>query len=89
MAQQPLAAHGFLIIEVSRSHSDTILIRTPLDEWSSRSRVPYVTTHNTHKRQTTMSAAGFESAFPVSKRLPTHTLNRADAGMGLLWMLFT
>jgi hypothetical protein len=67
----------------------TILIRTPLDAWSSHRRVPYVTTHNTHKRLTSMSAARFETAFPANKRLSTQTLSRAAAGMGPLWMLFT
>ena len=28
--------------------------RTPLDEWSVRRRDPYLTTHNTHNRQTSM-----------------------------------
>jgi hypothetical protein len=33
MAQQPLVGQGLLVIEVSPSHSDAILGRTPLDEW--------------------------------------------------------
>jgi hypothetical protein len=28
--------------------------RTPLDEWSTRRRDLYLTTHNTHNRQTSM-----------------------------------
>jgi hypothetical protein len=36
MAQQPLVGQVLLIIEASRSHSDTTLGRTPLDEWSAR-----------------------------------------------------
>ena len=35
--------------------------RTPLDEWSARRRDLYLTTHNTHNRQTFMSAVGFET----------------------------
>jgi len=35
--------------------------RTPLDEWSARRRDLYLTTHNTHKRQTSMPPLGFES----------------------------
>jgi len=66
----------------------TTLIRTPLYEWTSRHRGLYVT-HNTHKRQTTMSTAGFELAFSASKPLSTHALNRAAAALGPLWMLFT
>ena len=36
MAQEPLVGLGLLIIDVSRSHSDPKLGRTPLDEWSAR-----------------------------------------------------
>jgi hypothetical protein len=32
MAQQPLVDQNLLIIEASRSHADTTLGRTPLDE---------------------------------------------------------
>jgi hypothetical protein len=35
--------------------------RTPLNEWSARRRDLYLTTHNTHNRQTSMSPVGFES----------------------------
>ena len=34
--------------------------RTPLDEWSARRRYLYLTTHNTHNRQTSMPPVGFE-----------------------------
>jgi hypothetical protein len=33
--------------------------RTPLDEWSAPRRDLYLTTHNTHNRQTSMSSVGF------------------------------
>jgi hypothetical protein len=36
----------------------TTLGRTRLDEWSARRRDLYLTTHNTHKRQTSMLPAG-------------------------------
>jgi hypothetical protein len=55
----------------------TALDRTPLDEWSARSRDLYLTTHNTHKRQTSMPPAGFEPTIPASERLQTHVLDRA------------
>jgi len=32
--------------------------RTPLDEWSARRRDLYLTTHNTHNKQTSMRAVG-------------------------------
>ena len=57
LGQQPNAGHGRLILEVSRLH--TQVGRTPLDEGSARRWHLYVTTHNTHKGQTSMSPAGF------------------------------
>ena len=40
----------------------TTLNRNPLNEWSERIRDLYLTTNNPHKRQTSMSPAGFEPA---------------------------
>jgi len=42
--------------------------RTPLDEWSACRRVLYLTTHNTHKRQTSMPPAGFEPIIRAGER---------------------
>jgi hypothetical protein len=39
--------------------------RTPLAEWSARRRDLYLTTHNTHSRQTSMSLVGFELTIAV------------------------
>jgi hypothetical protein len=61
----------------------TTLGRTPLDERSTRRRDLYLTTHNTHKRETSMPPAGFETAIPASKRPQTHVLDRAATGIGL------
>jgi hypothetical protein len=36
-------------------------VTTPVDEWSARSREFYLQTHNSHKRQTSLSPTGFES----------------------------
>jgi hypothetical protein len=52
----------------------TTLGRTPLDEWSSWRRDLYLTTHNTRKRQTSISPAGFEPTIPASERSHTHAL---------------
>jgi hypothetical protein len=41
--------------------------RTSLEEWSARRKDLYLTTHNTHNRQTSMPPVGFESYNP-SKR---------------------
>jgi hypothetical protein len=56
--------------------------RTPLDEWSARRRDLYLTTHNTHNRQTSMPPAGFETAIPAGERLQTHALDRSATGIG-------
>ena len=47
----------------------TIGGRTPLDEWSARRRDLYLTTHNTHNRQTSMPPGGIR----------THDLSRRAA----------
>jgi hypothetical protein len=49
---------------------NTTVGRIPLDEWSTRRRDLYLTTHNTHKRQTSMPPAGLEPAIPASERPP-------------------
>jgi hypothetical protein len=53
----------------------TTLGRTPLDEYSARRRDLYLTTHNTHKRQTSMPLARFEPTIPASERRQTHALD--------------
>jgi hypothetical protein len=60
----------------------TTLGRTSLDEWSARRWNLYLTTHNTHKRETSMLPAGFEPAIPASELPQTHALDRAATGIG-------
>jgi hypothetical protein len=60
----------------------TTLGRTPLDEGPARRRDPYLTSHNTHKRQTSMPPVGFEPAILVSERPKTHALDRTVTGIG-------
>jgi hypothetical protein len=62
----------------------TTLGRTPLDEGSARRRDLYLTTHNTHTTQTSVSRAGFKHVFPASKRPQTHALHRAATRIGTL-----
>jgi hypothetical protein len=69
-------------IEASRSHSDTTLGRTPLDEWPARRRDLCLTTHNTHKRQTSMPSVGFEPTIPASEQPQTYALDLAANGIG-------
>ena len=42
--------------------------RTPLDEWSARRRVLYLTTHDTHNRQISMPPVGFEPTISAGER---------------------
>jgi hypothetical protein len=57
--------------------------RTPLDEWSARRRDLYLTTHNTHNRQTSMPSVEFEPTISAGARPPTYALDRAATGTGL------
>ena len=56
--------------------------RTPLDEWSARRRDLYLTTHNTHSRQTSMPPVGFEPTISAGERPQTYALDRAGTGTG-------
>jgi hypothetical protein len=59
----------------------TAVGRTPLDGWSARRRDLYLTTHNTHNRQTTdMLPVRFEPTIPASERPQTHALDRVTSG---------
>ena len=53
----------------------TTIGRTPLDERSVQSWGLYLTTHNIHKKQTSMSSAGFELTIPASEGPQTHDLD--------------
>ena len=77
---------GLSIVKASRSHSrQKTLSRTLLDEWSARRKALYLTTHNTHKRQTSMLPAGFEPTIPASERPQTHALDRAAKWICILY----
>jgi hypothetical protein len=56
--------------------------RTPLDERSARRRDLYLTTHNTHNRQTSEPPVGFELTISAGERPQTHVLDRAATGTG-------
>jgi len=60
----------------------TTVDRTPLDEWSARRRDLYLTTHNTHNRQTSMPTVGFEPTISAGERPQTYNLDRAATGTG-------
>jgi hypothetical protein len=89
MAQQPLVGQGLLIIEASRSHSDTPQSVGLL--WTSDQPDAETSTwqHTTLKRDTTsMSPAGFEPVIPASERPQTHNLDRAATGIGNILYLY-
>ena len=46
-----------------------------------RCRDLFLTTHNTHKRQTAMPPAGFKPATSANERPQTYALDRAAAGI--------
>jgi hypothetical protein len=53
-----------------------------LEEGSARRRDLYLVTHKTHKRQTPMPPAGFESASPARERPQTLAVDRSATGIG-------
>jgi hypothetical protein len=84
MAQQPPVGQGLLVIEASRSHSDTHHTR-----YDSSGRVISPThrllpdnTQHSGERETSMSPAGFEHTIAASERPQTHALDRAATGIG-------
>ena len=84
LARQPPVGHGLLIHEDFLDHTQrcTTVGRTPMDEWSARRRDLYLTTHNTHSRQTSMLPVGLEPTIPTSERPQTYALDRAATGTG-------
>ena len=62
--------------------------RTPLDEWSARRRDLYLTTHNTHNRQTSMPPVGFEPTISAGERRQTYALDRAVTETGMLYLQY-
>ena len=55
---------------------------TLLDEWSARRRDLYLTTHNSHNRQTSIPLVGFEPTISAHERPQTYALDRAATGTG-------
>jgi hypothetical protein len=82
MAQQPLVGQGLLIIKASLSLRRTTL-EDSSEEWTARYRDLYLTTHNTHKKQTSMPPAGFKPAIPASEWPQTHALDHAATTLAL------
>ena len=60
----------------------TTVGRALLDEWSARRRDLYLTTHDTHNRQTSMPPVGFEPTISAGERPQTYALDHAATGTG-------
>ena len=81
---------------IDHTQRHTTVGRTPLDEWSARSRDLYLTTHewsarsrdlylttqNTHNKHTCPSV-GFEPTISAGERPQTYALDRAATGTGI------
>ena len=80
VVQHPHSFLGGLFVKVSSSHSETHC-RTPLNDWCVSRRDLYLTTHNTHKRQTAMHPVGFKPAIPTSKRPQIHAVECVATGI--------
>ena len=65
----------------------TTVGRTPLDKWSARRTDLYLTTQNTHNRQTSMPPVGFEPTISAGERPQTYDLDRAATGTGQMIIL--
>jgi len=57
--------------------------KTPPDEWLTRRRDLYLTTHNTHNRQTSMHPVGFEPTISADVRPKSYALDRAVIGTAI------
>ena len=76
-------ANSFLMF-LDHTQRRTTVGRTALDEWSARRRDLYLTTHNTHNRQTSMPPVGFEPTISAGDRTQTYALDRAATGTGTI-----
>ena len=77
-ATQPIVGVYFIALYRALTSSRTRLLdhtqrratvgRNPVNEWSVRRRDLYLTTHNTHNRQTSMPRMGFEPTIAAGER---------------------
>ena len=65
----------------------TTVGRTYLDKWSARSRDLYLTTYNSHNRQTSMHPVGFEPTISASERPQSYALDRAATEIGWIFLV--
>ena len=78
----PIPGHGLPLRSFAFTFIGHITFgRTPLDEWSARSRDLCLTKLKTHKRQISMLPAGFEHKVPLSKWSQIYALDGAATGI--------
>jgi hypothetical protein len=65
---------------IDHTQRRTTVGRTLLDEWSARRQDLYLTTYNTHNRQTSMHPAEFEPTISVGERPQIDALDRTATG---------
>ena len=81
----PTRAMAYLLTRfLDHTQRRTTVGRTSLDEWSVRRRDLYLTTHNTHDRETSMTLAGFEPTISAGELPQTYALDRAATGTVVL-----
>ena len=74
----PPHSWGFL----DHTQRRTTVGRTPMDEQSACRRELYLTTHNTHNRQTSTPPVAFKPMISAGERPQTYALDRAATGTG-------
>ena len=81
-----LMASSFLRF-LDHTQRRTTVGRTPLDEWSARRRDLYLTTHNTHNRQTSMPPGGIRT-HDLIRRAPADLRLRPRGHWDLLFVFY-
>jgi hypothetical protein len=67
---------------IDHTERRTTVGRTPQDEWSARRKDLYLSTRNTHNRQTSMLPEGFEPTISAGEQPQTYDLDRTATGTG-------
>jgi len=86
MAQQLLMGQRFLIIEVSRSHSDTPHLAGLLWTIDQLDAEDCSEQHAIITRETSLSVAGFEPTIPANEWLQTHSLDHVATGSAVAYI---
>ena len=85
----PTRAMAYSFLKLLDHTQERITVgRTPLDAWSARRRDPYLTTHNTHNRQSSLSTLGLEPTISVGEQPQTYALDRAATGTGIFLFIY-